>query len=217
MIQKDYIMRILEQLGKMLAKILLNKEEGKQEEVIKEIDNSFRALIGVDAHLLNSLSYENIAELFGISKDKSTGSMKCIIAAKLLREKGNLLKDIQAEEAIENLHKALCLYLKGLLNIGYTEIDMESYINDVKIIENELKGMLSKDEWFLLFEFYKKLKENGNAKNYLFHLKDANYPDIKKIGIGFLREVEKENGVDFARSGLTIGEVKESIRIFENI
>jgi len=33
-------MRIMEQMGKILAKVLLNKEEGKQEEAIKEIDNS---------------------------------------------------------------------------------------------------------------------------------------------------------------------------------
>jgi hypothetical protein len=28
MIQKDYIMRMIEQMGKILAKVLLNKEEG---------------------------------------------------------------------------------------------------------------------------------------------------------------------------------------------
>jgi hypothetical protein len=190
MIQKDYIMRIIEQMGKILAKVLLDKEEGKQEEAIKEIDNSFGTLIGIDALLLKTLSYENVAELFGISKDKSTASMKCIIAAKLLREKSELLKDVQAEESIENLHKALGLYLKGLLNIGYTEIDMTGFINDVKMLENDLKGKLSTDEYYLLFEFYRDIKEYGKAENYLSHLKDANYPGIKKIGLEFFKDLE---------------------------
>lgn len=217
MIQKDYIMRIIEQMGKILAKVLLNKEDGKHEEAIKEIDNAFETLIGIDAQLLNTLSHENIAELFGISKDKSTGSMKCIIAAKLLREKSELFKDIQAEESIKSLHKALCLYLTGILNIGYTEVDMTSYYDDVKKIEKDLKGKLSTSEMFLLFEFYKKINEYDKAENYLFYLKDANYPDIKKIGLTFYKELKKENEINLSKTGLTKDEIMEAIQIFEKI
>ena len=217
MIQKDYIMRMIEQMGKILAKVLLNKEEGNQEEAIKAIDNSFGTLTGIDLQLLTTLSYEEIAELFGIFKDQSTGSLKCIIAAKLLSEKSDLLKDIQAEESTKNLHKALGLFLKGILNIGYTEIDMTSYYNDVKSIEKDLNGRLTTNEMFLLFEFYKKINEYDKAENYLFHLKDANYPDIKKIGLVFLQELEQDNGINLVKTGLTIDEIKESIQIFEKI
>ena len=204
-------------MGKILAKVLLNKEEGKQEEAIKEIENSFRTLIGIDTHLLKTLSYENIAELFGILKDKPTGSMKCIIAARLLREKSELLKDIQAEESNENLHKALGLYLKGLSNIGYTEIDMTSYYKDVKMIENVLKGKMTKDELFLLFKYYREKKEYGKAGNYLFDLKEANYPEIKKIGLEFFKELEQGDKINLVKAGLSIDEIKESVQIFENI
>lgn len=159
MIQKDYILRIIEQMGKMLAKVLLNKEQGNNEEAIKEIDNSFGTITGVDAHLIESLSHDSIAELFGISKDTAAGSMKCIITGKLLREKADLLKNIRPEESIEMLHRALYLYLKGLSNIGYTEIDMTGYKNDLKTIENDLNGLLSTEEQFLLLEFYRTSKE----------------------------------------------------------
>lgn len=208
---------MIEQMGKILAKVLLNKEEGKQEEAIKEIDNSFGALVGIDLTLLKTLPIENATELFGISKDKSTGSMKCLIAAKLLNAKSQLYKSVAWEESIENNHKALGLYLRGILNIGYTEIDLTDYIGDIKAISKELKSNLSTEEMFLLFAFHKKLKEYDIAENYLFHLKDLNYPNIKRIGLDFLRELELTNENELAQAGLTIDEVNESIQIFEKI
>lgn len=217
MIQKDYIMRMIEQMAEVLAKVLFNKEEGKKEEALKEIDNSFNVLVGVDSKLINSLPIEHIAELFGISKDKPTGSMKCIIAGKLLKEKSKLLQETAAEESEQCLHKALGLFLRGILNIGYTELDLANYIDDIKEIENDLRAMLSSEEMFHLFTFYRKIKEFDKAENYLFHLKDVNYPDIKRVGLTFLRELDTINSNNLAAAGLTTDEVKESIRIFENI
>jgi len=217
MIQKDYIMRMIEQMGKILAKVLLNKEEGKQEEAIREIDNSFGALLGIDSTLLKTLPIENVTALFGISKNNSTGSMKCLIAAKLLKAKSQLYKGIAWEESIENNHKALGLFLRGILDMGYTEIDLTDYINDIKTVSKELKSKLSTEEMYLLFAFHKKLKEYDIAENYLFHLKDLNYPNIKRIGLEFLRELSLNNENELAQSGLTIDEINESIQIFEKI
>jgi hypothetical protein len=215
MIQKDFIMRMIEQMGKMIAKALLNKEEGNTEEAIKEIDNSFSNLVGVDFRLFETLTSDNIAELLGILKDKSTGSMKCIIAAKLLKEKAELLKNNQTDESQKYLHKALVLYLKGILNIGYTEVDMESYCNDVRMIEKAFKGKISIEEMILLFEFFKKNKEFDKAENYLFHLRNANYPEINKIGIEFFKELEQVDEIDLRKSGLTKIEINETIKDFK--
>jgi hypothetical protein len=217
MIQKDYIMRMIEQMGKILAKVLLNKEEGRQEEAIKEIDNSFGALFGIDLKLLITLPNKNIAELFGISNDKSTRSVKCLIAAKLFYNKLQLRNDISTEEYQEIIHKALGLYLRGMLNIGYTEINLTEYIEDIRSIVKNLNGNLSTEEMSLLFGFYKQLKEYNKAEDYLFHLKDANYPNIKQIGLAFLRELEKNDVNELAQAGLTSAEVKESIQVFEKI
>jgi hypothetical protein len=161
MIQKDYIMRMIEQLGKAIAKAMVKEKEGNQEGAIKEIEHSFVNLIGVDSLLLEKLSYADISELLGISKDKPTGSMKCIAAAKLLKEKARLLKDTQPEKSLKNLHKALCLYIQGILNSGYTDVDMTGYFSDVMAIEKDLKGKMSAEETALLFEFHKKAKEFG--------------------------------------------------------
>jgi hypothetical protein len=142
--------------------------------------------------------------------------MKCLIAAKLLKEKPQILKGVEIEESIESSHKALCLYLRGILNIGYTEIDLTSYIDDTKSIAMDLYGMLSIEEMYLLFAFHRKMKEYSKAEDYLFHLKNANYPDIKRIGLAFLKELEKSDETDLAQSGLSIEGIKESIEKFEN-
>ncbi len=206
---------MIEQMGKIIAQALLKKEEGNLEEAIKEINNSFGNLVGIDFKLFETLAGDNIAELLGILKDKSTGSMKCIIAAKLLKEKAELLKSSQADESQKNLHNALVLYLKGILNIGYTDVDMESYCNDVRMIEKALKGNVSIEEMFLLFEFFKKMKEFDKAENYLFHLRDANYPEMRKIGIEFLKKLEQVDEIDLQKSGLTKNEIHEAIKDFK--
>jgi hypothetical protein len=80
MIQKDYIMRMIEQMTKILARVLINREEGRREEALQEIENAFGKTVGIDPLLLDTLPIENIAEMFGILNDDSTGSVKCLVA-----------------------------------------------------------------------------------------------------------------------------------------
>jgi hypothetical protein len=149
MIQKDFIMRMIQQLTKMLAKILLLKEQGNQKEALIEVENAVRNTIGIDPELLDSLSIESISELFGISMDPSAGSIKCIVTGRLLKEKAEIFSSINDAKSKEYYHKALGLYLKGILNIGYTEIDLTSYYSDVKEIDQILGKLISTEETYL--------------------------------------------------------------------
>jgi hypothetical protein len=140
MIQKDYIMRIIEQLAKVLAKVMLNKNEKNYEEAISNVENAFNTILGVNSQLLFSISEENLTGLFGISRDKSIGSIKCIVAARLVKELADVHEMTQKENinAISEYQKALNLYLDGLLNLGYHEIDLNEYYSDVHKLTNKL-------------------------------------------------------------------------------
>jgi hypothetical protein len=156
MIQKDYIMRMIEQMTKVLAKVLSLEKDGNQAEALKEADNFIGNTIGVDPVLLDALLIDDSSELLGISKDKSTGSMKCIVAGRLLKEKADILSMNNHNKSLEYYHKALCLYLKGIMNIGYTETDLTTFYKDVKTIEENLGNSISDEEKQLLVKFYAK-------------------------------------------------------------
>jgi hypothetical protein len=159
MIQKDYIMRMIEQMTNVLAEVLLLKKDGSQIEALRETDNFIGNTIGIDPVLLDTLSIDDSSELLGISKDKSTGSMKCILAGRLLKEKADILSMNNQNKSIEYCHKALCLYLKGLMNIGYTETDLTTFYEDVKTIEEDLGNSISNEEKQLLVKFYTKAEQ----------------------------------------------------------
>ena len=138
MIQKDYILRIIEQMAKVLAKVLFNKEAGNHVEAIKEIENALKSDIGIDPILLDTLPIENIADFFGLSHDKASASIKCILAGQLLKEKADILSDKNDTRAATYYHKALGLLLIGTKNIGYTEVDLKNYYDTISEIEKKL-------------------------------------------------------------------------------
>lgn len=181
---------MIEQMAKALAKILFNKEAGHQEEALKEIENTLDKTVGIDSVLLDTFSIDDIAEILGISKDKSSGSMKCILAARLLKVKAELLSNADDDTSLKYYHKALGLYLRGLLNIGYTEIDLTDYITDVKTIHNKLQSVASTEDIYLLFTFYNSIEQYNRAVDLMFMLKSMNYPDVQNIGLNFFMNLK---------------------------
>ena len=90
MIRQDYIMRMIEQLIKVLAKILFNKKEGSFQEAINNIDTAFKNILGLDFNLLNALSAKDIISLLEMAKDNASINIKCIVLAKLLKERTDI-------------------------------------------------------------------------------------------------------------------------------
>jgi hypothetical protein len=147
MIQKDYILRMLEQLGKILAKVILNKTAQNHESAITEIETAFINLLGLDPGLLDKLSAQSIAELLGILKDKPMGCLKCLVAARLLKTKTDVLSEINPNtvNVLSDYLKALNLYLDGLLNLGYSELDAKAYFGDIAAITDKLGNSIPQE------------------------------------------------------------------------
>ena len=167
MIQKDYIMRMIEQLSRCLAKILFNKNAGEHEAAMATVETAFRTILGIDSRLLDVLSARDIGELFGISKDPSTGGMRCIIAARLLKETA----EIQEHEGVDDTSvvptyvKSLSLYLDGILSMGYTELDVTGYCSEAGHIVDWLGNSLPSDLRLKVDTMNSLLEASDNAEN----------------------------------------------------
>ncbi len=178
MIREDYIMRMIEQLVKVLAKILSNKESENYQEAINNIESAFNNILGLDYNLISALSDKDIISLLKISKDNASLEIKCIIIAKLLKEKAEINNLINNENLnlVYDYQKALSLFLEGILNNKNVDIDLRSYHVDVEEIMIKINDTeISEDTRFKLSKFYELIDENGKAENELRKRKGTNY------------------------------------------
>jgi Family of unknown function (DUF6483) len=156
MIREDYIMRMIEQLVKVLAKILFNKETKDYQEAENNIENAFKNILGLDYNLLKVLSAQDIISLLKISKDDATLSIKCIVIAKLLKERAEIenLSGSKNFNYVYAYQRVLSLYLEGILNNKNKDIDLSNYYSDVKEIVEKLGDRIPEDLKFNLNKFY---------------------------------------------------------------
>jgi hypothetical protein len=147
MIQKDYIMRMIEQLASALARVILNRNTGNNEEALSNVDTACSDILGFDSGLLDTLSAQDVAQLLGLSRKDSTAGMKCLVAARLVKEKADIEETIGKDTRypFSDYQKALSLYLDGLLNLGYSELDTNDYYSDVNSIVAKLGNSIPEE------------------------------------------------------------------------
>ena len=167
MIREDYIMRMIEQLVKVLSKILFNKETRDYQEAVNNIENAFKNILGLDYNLLKVLSAQDIISLLKISKDDATLNIKFIIIAKLLKERAEIenLSGSKNFNYVYDYQRVLSLYLQGILNNKNKDIDLRDYYSDVKEIAEKLGDNISEDLKFDLNKFYEHSGEYDKEKD----------------------------------------------------
>jgi Family of unknown function (DUF6483) len=213
MIRQDYLMRMIEELVKVITKILLNKKAGNYNTALNSIDDAFNTIVGLDYNIMNQLSAKDIIALFEISKDSATVNVKCIVIAKLLKEKTDLAKQNGDDNStlVYGYQKAMTLYLHGILNYKNVEIDLDSYYSDVKEIAKNIFDEIPDDTRISLFKFYELIGELDKAEDELFKLKNLNYPNIEEEGMLFFRNLEKLSDIELLKGNLSKEEVEQGV------
>jgi hypothetical protein len=88
MINKDYILRLAEQLGRTLAILLRLRERNQHEEALIYIDDLFLKYLGLTSRLINSLSEEKLLQT--LSPMGAVNIHACLWAAVLLKGEGDI-------------------------------------------------------------------------------------------------------------------------------
>ncbi|GEM_PF-1045140 len=132
MIRDDYIMRLIEMFTKSMRKILMMEREGKVEEALEAIGETYRNLLGLSPDIVHFLAVEDIKNLIGY-----TGIMndhKIQIIAELLIKEGDLM--LQAR----NKKVAKQRYLKALEFLSRISKERDNSIKNLKLqIEKKFK------------------------------------------------------------------------------
>lgn len=104
-----------------------------------------------------SLSTQDIISLFNISKNASVVSLKCVVVAKLLKEKADI-ESIQQKKMTDMYQKSLELYIEAFLSKGQNKFDFRDYYDDIYELADKLKGQLTEETNLKLTICYEKMK-----------------------------------------------------------
>jgi hypothetical protein len=128
MFRKDYIMRMIEDFIKAMAKIILQREQKSYTDARTELDGLSKLVTGFGLEHLRSLGADGIKYVF--SQNKESEAEKIYMAARILKEEGLIYKSQGRKE--DSLH---CIEIaKDLFKIA-SESDLEEKDEALKEFE----------------------------------------------------------------------------------
>ncbi len=212
MINKDYILRLAEQIGRTLAILLRLREYNKQEEALIAIDELFLKYLGLTSRLINSLSEEMLLQTF--SPMGTLNIHSCLWTAVLLKAEGDIYEDEENHtESYYRYLKALYLLLASLLHDpSVAEADLSINVDELlnSLEEYELPHSLKQQ----LFAYYEHMGHYALAEDTLFDLLETNQhdPGLIEHGEAFYRRLLLKSNADLIAGNFSREEVEEGLQ-----
>src|SRR5262245_60375481 len=115
MINKDYILRMAERVGRALAIILGLRKANRFEEALIYIDDLFLQAVGMTSNFINSVTEETLLHMLSPLGDLDIN--KCLWVAALLKAEGEIYEDQgDMKEGYYRYLKSLRLFLEVQLH-----------------------------------------------------------------------------------------------------
>ncbi len=118
MFRKDYVMRMIEEFVRVLAKIVLLKESRNYTDAKTELDGLSRLVTGFGLEHLRSLGPEGMNYVFAMNRESHAEKLFC--SAKMLKEEGMIL---EAQNRIDDSRE--CLYISKELFRMVSEMELD--------------------------------------------------------------------------------------------
>src|SRR5215467_3213306 len=113
MLRKDYIMRLIEQLGVAVARIIALKNNNQAHEALKEIEQACEKYLGLDPRVIGAASGEALLTL--MSMGGKFDPKRAVLLGELLKEEGELYEmESMAERSYWAYTRSLWLFLESL-------------------------------------------------------------------------------------------------------
>jgi hypothetical protein len=213
MLTKDYIMRMIDTLIKVLERLLLLKEGKSYNDALEEIEKVTKELFGFDRKFVDNLSDAQLIKM--VSTSEILLAPNCYLLGVLFKEEAEIYKlQNEDEKSIELYERSLNLFVEGLKNsIVPIEQDHLTKINQVvQILEAEAISIETEKSLIAYYEFAGKFDK---AEDLIYDLIDF---DSKYIddGIQFCeRLLEKEDTV-LNQGNLPREEIIESLSFLKD-
>jgi len=213
MLTKDYIMRMIDTLVKVIERVLHLKEIEDFNGALDEIDKVTKELFGFDRNFINNLSDAQLVKM--VSASEVLIAPNCYLLGALFKEEAEIFRLQNREDAsIELYERALNLFVEGLRNSG-AEIE-EGHLNKIKgvvdILENESVTIDTEESLFFYYEF---TGAYDKAENLIYDLIEYDNKYIEN-GISFCERLLKKDDNELINGNLPREEIAESLLSLRN-
>ncbi len=224
MINKDYILRMAEKIGRSLAIILGLRQYNQHEEALIYIDDLLLKTVGLTSRFINSISDQTLVAT--ISPLGVLNVDACLWIASLLKAEGDIYEEDldKTNESYYRYQKALYLFLEVVLH-EHIPADADLY----KDIEQLLKKL---EDYELplplknkLFAYYELSGQYARAEDTLFDLmetygadKAGEIDDKRELierGRAFYTRLQAKSDADLQAGNLAREEVDEGLEQLE--
>ncbi len=210
MLTKDYIMRMIDSLVKMLARLVFLKQGKNFEEAFKEIDQITREIFGLDRMFINSISDSQLIKMIGNSE--SLLAPNCYLLGVLFNEEAEIyaLQKL-SEKSFEMYERSLNLFVEGLKN--YHVLIEPDHLNKIhKVVEKIEDREINIKTEESLFYYYEYTGKFDKAEDLIFDLID--YDSKYYInGINFYKRLLDKPDNVLIKGNLPRQEVEEGIEL----
>jgi hypothetical protein len=188
MAQRDYILRMFEEMSRAVAQIIYQREIKDYQATHDLIDEQFKQTLGMGSGFLHSLPDETLLSM--LTTLGALNIEKCWLIAMLLKAEGNLYADEQDED------KSYYSYLKSCNLFLEALYDQNQHCDIEKIAEiEELLGKLEDYElplrtMQLLFWYFEYTERYAKAEDMLFDILEVE-PDEEMEGMEGIESVDE--------------------------
>lgn len=213
MLKSSLTSELVKKFAKALEKILEYKNNGKNEEALSVIDDTFKEIFRLSSKFFSSFSDENLMDM--IKTDGTLNADKCIMMAKLLEEEGEIYESQgNHNEAFYLDLKAINLLLEAYINKD-NNCDLQSYFSDIDLIIERISDYkLSISLENKILDYYIKTDKYDKAEDMLYDILEHNNFDedsIKK-GITFYELLLTKDDKSLESSNLPREEINDSLQ-----
>ncbi len=211
MIERDYIMRMIDMLAKVLARILFLNTARDFPRAASELAAASRNLLGIDHEILLMMADDQLIELLG--NDDALAAPKCFVVGMLLEADAELAR-AQGEPAEQLLVKSLSLLTASYQRQGGPIT--EAHEKTIEDLAQRLRAYeLPVGVGDRLFAYFESTGQFGRAEDILFELIDRDPAHIE-AGIAFYRRLSSLDDAALERGGLPREEVNEGMQELQN-
>jgi hypothetical protein len=214
MIRRDYILQMIEEFARALARINSLKAGQRWNEAAEELDVEFKKLVGEGAPALARLSETEL--LARLMREGPTQALrdKTLILTTLLKEAGDVAAAQGQAEAGRGFYlKALHLLLEVLG--GEARLEYPEFVPKVEMLVAALEPEpLPVHTQAMLMHHYEQTEQYARAEDALYTMLEAE-PDNAKIvefGIAFYRRLLSQSDAALSEANLPRAEAEEGLK-----
>ncbi|CAH1057916.1 DUF6483 family protein [Paenibacillus pseudetheri] len=214
MFRRDYIVRMIEDMTAMVAKVLTLKQERKTTEALWEIDELLNRHFPLNSRLLNSLSVEDIIDMFRFNGVLESDKLQGV--AKLLKEEGSIYAaNGDHDAALFRSMRALHLYLYA--DLHGADREMLQMTEDINELLEEVKAyrLPAKTERLLLV-YMESIGHYSKAEDSLYRLWEQG-EDVSLEGDELYRRLLLKSPEELEQGSLPIHEVEQGWKEWSRI